>query len=479
MRRLADRLLGHPLSAIGLVLALASGCVFAGLVVVHLLASPANPYADIVVFVMLPPLFVVGLLLMAVGLRLERRQPRTAPLSEPPWPRLDLNLPETRRALVFVTVATLISLVALSFASQRAVEYSESQEFCGQTCHQVMGPHFTAHQSGLHSRVGCVQCHVEPGAQGFLRAKLHGTNQLRLALTNKYPRPVLSPVHVGRPNVYTSCEQCHWPDRFIGDVVKVVYEFADDEKNSKTMSTLRLHVGGPVAGTGSGTGIHWHMNRSNVVEYVALDEALEQIPYVRVEASDGTLREYFAKGVTAGDLEGKTRRRMGCIDCHNRPAHRFASTPERAVDAAMGEGLISADIPFVRRQAVRALRTDYADQAAALAGIERAIRGALAAGKTDGFDEGALRQAVAVSQAIYRTNIFPSMKIGWGTYPDRVGHTTSQGCFRCHDESHVTKDGRALGQDCELCHSIEERTEPQLPDGRPTEGIGGVVMKAL
>ena len=119
----------------------------------------------------------------------------------------------------------------------------------------------------------------------------------------------------------------------------------------------------------------------------------------------------------------------------------------------MGAGLISAEIPFIRREAVRALRVEYPDQDAALAGIERAIRGAIDSERR--LDEDALRQAVAVSQAIYRTNIFPSMKITWGTYPDRVGHTTSQGCFRCHDDSHVTKDGRALGQDCELCHSIE------------------------
>ena len=154
MRRLAVRLVSHPISAVGLVLALASGCVFAGLVVIHLFASPGNPYADIVVFVMLPPLFGVGVLLMAIGLRFERRRPRTAQVGELAWPKVDLNIPETRRALFFVTAATLVSLVALSFASQRAVEYSESQEFCGQACHQVMGPHYTAHQSGLHSRVG-------------------------------------------------------------------------------------------------------------------------------------------------------------------------------------------------------------------------------------------------------------------------------------------------------------------------------------
>jgi hypothetical protein len=437
------------------VLALASACVFVGLVVVHLFASPGNPYADIVVFVMLPPLIAAGLLLLAIGLRLERKRPRTAEIGQAAWPRLDLNVPATRHALFFVAAATLLSLVALSFASQRAVEYSESQEFCGQACHQVMGPHYTAHQSGLHSRVGCVECHVEPGAQGFLNAKLNGTNQLRLVITNRYPRPLVSPTTTERPNVYTSCEQCHWPDRFIGDVVKVVDEFADDEANSKSTSTLRVHVGGPVAGTGTGSGIHWHMNRSNVVEYVALDENLEQIPYVRVATSDGRVREYFAEGADAADLQARPRRRMGCIDCHNRPAHRFASTPERAVDAAMGAGMISQQIPFIRREAVKALRVEYADQDAALGGIERDIRRAIGAVKTDGLDEAGLRQAIAVTQTIYRSNIFPSMKIGWGTYPDRVGHTTSQGCFRCHDDSHTTRDGRALGQDCELCHSIE------------------------
>lgn len=455
MRGFGLRLVTHPISAIGIVVAVASGCVFLGLAVLHLFGAPANPYADIVVFVMLPAVFALGLLLVPVGFWLQRRRPRTAAAGGPVWPTLDLNVPGTRRALLLVSAATLVSLVALSFASQRAVEYSESQQFCGQTCHQVMGPHFTAHENGLHGRVNCVACHIEPGAQGFLRAKLHGTNQLRLALTDRYPRPLLSPVNVGRPNVYTSCERCHWPDRFIGDVVKVIYEFADDEANSKTVTTLRLHVGGPVAGTGSGTGIHWHMNRSNVVEYVALDETLEQIPYVRVSTRDGQVREYFTKGFEAGSLDGRGKRRMGCIDCHNRPAHTFASAPDRAVDAAMGAGLISAGIPYIRREAIRALRTEYPDQFAALAGIDRTITSGVRSAKADGVDEAALRQAVAVSQAIYRTNIFPSMKVGWGTYPNRIGHTTSQGCFRCHDDSHVTKDGRVLGQDCELCHSIE------------------------
>jgi len=254
--------------------------------------------------------------------------------------------------------------------------------------------------------------------------------------------------------VHTSCEQCHWPDRFIGDVIKVVNEYADDSANTETRTTLRMHVRGPISGTSTGIGIHWHMNRGNRVEYVALDAKLEQLPYVRISTPDGAVREYFAKGFTERELAGKTLRQMECTDCHNRPAHRFGSTAEQSVDAAIGAGLISAKIPFIRREAVKALLTEYASQEAALAGIDRAIRAGVRPMLP--ADAGpALEQAIDVTQSIYRTNVFPTMKIGWGTYPNQLGHTTTQGCFRCHDDDHKTKDGLVISQDCEQCHIVE------------------------
>jgi hypothetical protein len=60
--------------------------------------------------------------------------------------------------------------------------------------------------------------------------------------------------------------------------------------------------------------------------------------------------------------------------------------------------------------------------------------------------------AVAALQTIYRRNVFPVMKVTFGTYPDNVGHTTSSGCFRCHDGSLTAKDGTTIGADCEYCH---------------------------
>ncbi len=375
MRRVLAAALRNRISAIGAALTTASGLLFLFLIALELLGFLKNPYVGLIIFVLVPTFFVVGLLLIPVGLWLESRR-RGAEAPVPGWPKLDLRDPTTRRMLGFVGIVTLVNLAIISTASFGAVEYTESETFCGQVCHDVMGPEFVAHQNGLHARILCVSCHVGPGAGAFLSAKLNGTRQLGLVFTGKYSRPIPTPIE-GMPDVQSTCEHCHAPDRFVGDKIKVFFEHADDEANTQTKTTVRLHVGGPVSGTGSGTGIHWHMNRANLVEYVAADEKREKISYVRVTTGDGKVREYFAEGVTASELEGKPRRRMGCLDCHNRPAHKFGTTPERAVDAALGEGLISAKIPFVRREAVRALSAAYPSHDVAIPEIERALRAAL------------------------------------------------------------------------------------------------------
>jgi NapC/NirT cytochrome c family protein len=452
MRPTVAAALRNPVSRIGVAVTTASGLLFLFLLALELVGLLKNPYSGLVVFVMVPLLFVVGLLLIPFGVAKERRRAARG-VAPPAWPRIDLNDPGIRRTVLILTAATLVNLLLVSFASYGAVEYTESQTFCGQACHTVMEPEFVAHQSGPHGRVHCVACHVGPGAEGFLTAKLSGTRQLVLAVSGSYHRPIPTPEEM--PDVRNSCEQCHWPDRWIGDKIKVLYEHADDEANTRTMTTVRLHVGGPVAGTGGGIGIHWHMNRANSVEYVTHDDQREQIPYVRVTTPDGRVREYFGEGVTAAAMQGKPRRRMGCLDCHSRPAHRFAASAEREVDAALGTGRISEKIPFIRREAVRALRATYATQDVAFREIDRSIRAAINARLPHGFEEADLGRAIGVTQAIYRANVFPSMKVTWGSYTNQLGHVTSTGCFRCHDESHKTTDGVAIRQDCELCHSIE------------------------
>jgi hypothetical protein len=317
-----------------------------------------------------------------------------------------------------------------------------------------MKPEFEAHQMGTHAKVHCVQCHVGPGPGAFLSAKFNGTRQLWLVARGTYQRPIPAPIH-NLPPVEGTCQSCHWPDRYVGDKTKVFYEYADDAANSETKTTVQLHVGGAVAGTGSGQGIHWHMNRANMVEYLATDEKRETITYVKSTGADGRVREFFADGVSAADVAGKPLRQMDCTDCHNRAAHSFGTTPERAVDAAIGAGLIDRSIPFIRREAVKAVRANYASHDAADAQIDRSIRDALKANLPQGFEEAALRRAIGVTQAIYRRNVFPEMNVTWGSYANQLGHTTSNGCFRCHTETHKTRDGLTIKQDCESCHSIE------------------------
>jgi NapC/NirT cytochrome c family, N-terminal region len=450
MRPVVAAALRSRIAAIGVTLTTAGALLFFVLVALDLFGYLENPYAGIVVFILLPAIFVVGLLLIPLGLWWDRRRGRV----EPGPVTFTLSDPNVRRTVLFVAVASMINLAIVSFASFGAVEYSESQAFCGQTCHPVMKPEFEAHQFGPHAKVHCVSCHVGPGAGAFLSAKFNGSRQLWLVASHTYHRPIPAPIH-NLPPIAGTCENCHWPDRFIGDVTKVFSEYADDEANTETKTTVRLHVGGAVSGTGGGMGIHWHMNRSNVVEYLAADEAREKITYVKTTAGDGNVREYYAEGVTAADVAGKPLRRMDCTDCHNRAAHSFGSTPERAIDAAIGAGLIDKTIPFIRREAVKAVRATYASHEAADQEIDRSIRDALKARLPRGFEEAVLRRSIGVTQAIYRRNVFPEMNVTWGTYPNQIGHTTSNGCFRCHADTHKTRDGLTIKQDCESCHSIE------------------------
>jgi hypothetical protein len=142
------------------------------------------------------------------------------------------------------------------------------------------------------------------------------------------------------------------------------------------------------------------------------------------------------------------------MDCHNRPAHTFFFTPERAVDAAIAQGRIPRELPFVRREAVAAVRATHANEAAALTAIASRLNGFY--GSHGGVDGGLVRRAVSTTQQIWTTNVFPAMKVEWGTYPNHIGHVDTPGCFRCHDDSHKSADGKAISQDCELCHTLPE-----------------------
>jgi hypothetical protein len=445
--------LRHPLSLAGVAVATASAVGFLALVAADLLGLFTNPYAGLVIFIALPALFVAGLVLIPFGIWLQRRAARRDPSTADDWPVIDLRRRRVRTILLVVTALTAVNAIIILVAGYGALHWMESPSFCGQTCHTPMHPQFTAWQNGPHGSVACVACHVGEGGKALIHSKLAGVRQLVHVTTGNYPRPIPASAADLRPALET-CGACHSPSLSHGVRSRTVHEYADDETNSETVTELKLHVGGPGAPTASGRAIHWHADPSVRVEYIATDVDRQSIPFVRVTRAGGEVKEYVVEGTTPQTLAAGTLRVMDCVDCHNAAAHRISPTAEQAVDRAMAAGQISRGLPFARRESVRLLTADYRDEAAATAGIDSGLRDLYAA---NAVDEHELARTIASVQRLYRTNVFPAMKVTWGVYRDNRGHTTSDGCFRCHDGSHVDRDGSAIGDDCAYCHDESDR----------------------
>jgi nitrate/TMAO reductase-like tetraheme cytochrome c subunit len=446
----------NPISALGFLLTTTGAFLFLAAFSLELFGLHTNPYIGIVFFLVFPSIFLAGLLLIPIGVWRERRRRRAGRVSSVHWPRLDLNNPRQRRWAGFAFIATIVNVLIVSLAAYRGIEYMDSPAFCGQVCHKVMHPEFVAYQQGPHARVTCVQCHIGSGAPWFVRSKLSGTRQVFAVLFKSYDRPIPSPVENLRP-ARDTCEQCHWPEKFHGDMIRVVSEFAEDETNTESRTTLRVHVGGGSEKMGIASGIHWHMLGANHIEYIATDDKRQVISYVYMRDRNGRVREYTAEGVTPEQLARGERRVMDCMDCHNRPSHPFDATAERAVNSALATGEIPKTLPFVRREAVAVMKSSYATKDDGSTAIAARLRDFYRTKYHNVYMERRqdVERAVRVTQSLYDRNIFPQMNVQWGTYPNNIGHMDFPGCFRCHDEAHKAKDGSVIRQDCELCHKIE------------------------
>ena len=437
----------NPISLIGLAVSTAMAIVFVGLFVLDALGQVSNPYFGLLLFVAVPAIFVAGMLLIPIGVWRQHRRVRAGRTADE-WPVIDLRLPRTRSVIFGVAVLTCVNLLIVSLAAYGTVHHMETAEFCGSTCHTTMEPEWKAYQVFPHSQVTCVSCHVGPGAGALIESKVAGTRQLWQLFTNNVPTPVPAPVRTMRPARET-CQTCHWSEKRHGEKLRAVHEYADDEGSTETITNLQLHVGGGRAEVG-GSGIHWHMNIDNRVEYIATDSQRQVIPWVKLTDRAGNVREYTVEGTTPEQLAAGERRTMDCMDCHNRPAHTFEPTPERAIDNAIALGALSRELPFTRREAVAALKDGYESTPAAMAGIDARLRKFYGA-RGDGAP---LDRLVTGVQQVYQRNVFPAMKVAWGTYPNNIGHTFFNGCFRCHDDNHKAANGAVIKQDCESCHAF-------------------------
>jgi nitrate/TMAO reductase-like tetraheme cytochrome c subunit len=456
MRRIFPSSFYNLLTLVGAAIAGVSFGLILFLILLESLAEQPKPYMGIIAFVILPAIMMVGIVLIIWGILREHRRERLGKPHGLRLPQIDLNNPRHRTAFTTVVVGGILLLLFSAFGSFKAYEYTDSDEFCGTICHSVMEPEFTAYQYSPHARVGCVACHIGPGADWFVRSKISGSYQLYAVAFNKYPKPIPTPIENLRPAQET-CEQCHWPKHFFSEKKHVNTYYLSDEHNTKWTLNLLMKIGGGNIEAGPTSGIHWHMNIAHEVTYKALDRERQVIPWVRSRTPDGkeTIYRDTEIEISEDSLQKTFTRRMDCIDCHNRPTHIY-HPPARSVNHLMSLGWIDHKLPNVKSIAVKALEMPYTTKQHGLDSIKMIIEGfyqenypSLASTLQTKIDS-----VVQQVQTIYRRNYFPEMKVSWSKFPDNIGHLYYKGCFRCHDGKHVSDDGKVLSRDCNTCHTI-------------------------
>jgi nitrate/TMAO reductase-like tetraheme cytochrome c subunit len=467
-------LLRNPISLVGFALAVVSLVNILFLFVIDLMSEHPNAYVGILAYMVAPGFLILGLLLVPVGAWIDRRRRLSQKPGETPrYLRIDFSDPGQRGAVAFFLSFLVVFVMMSAIGSYRAYEFTDSVQFCGQLCHSVMNPEFTAYQLSPHARVACVDCHVGAGATWYVRSKLSGARQVFATTFNTFPRPIPTPVKNLRPAQET-CEQCHWPRKFYGAQLKVFTHYGSDEKNTFRQIRMLIKTGGGDPTTGSPSGIHWHMNISNRITYVASDEKRQNIVYIHVKDLQGRVTEYFAKDSTMSkeQIEKAPKRLMDCVDCHNRPTHIYVP-PDQSVDLALLARRIDVSLPFIKQQSVSALTNTYKSTEEAMQGIATEVH-QFYAGKYPSLEktkEIEIRNAIAELQRIYRSTSFPEMKLDWKTHNNNIGHFYFLGCFRCHDGQHVSADGKVISKDCDTCHTVlseqEGNAAPVTSEGMP------------
>ncbi|PLX22496.1 MAG: cytochrome C, partial [Marinilabiliales bacterium] len=372
------------------------------------------------------------------------------------WPVLDLNIAKNRNALIIFGIGSLFFLFLTAMGSYEAFHYTESVEFCGTLCHEVMEPEYVAYQNSPHSKVVCVACHVGSGADWYVKSKLSGVRQVIAVITDDFDRPIETPVRNLRPARET-CEECHWPQKFYERQLRYSKHFLTDEENTEWNISMQMKIGPTHSAQGLSEGIHWHINPDVKIEYISKEHDREQISWVKytdLKTGKVTIYEDETQPFNDEKIESSEPRVMDCMDCHNRPSHNYL-TPQEFVDHSMASGDIPSDLPFIKSVAMSVFTETYPTKDTMLMEIENYVR--------DYYDrkfddkelyKDKIEKAISGLKKDASSYIFPEMKASWDVYPNHIGHKTFNGCFRCHTDNHKSESGESISKDCNICHNI-------------------------
>ncbi|MFC1563455.1 cytochrome c3 family protein [candidate division KSB1 bacterium] len=441
----------------GVILAVISVCIFWAL---YLLAGSGliqvGSYFGLVLYVVLPVPFGIGLVLIPLGMYLNRKAVREK-IGERRLPVIDLNNERHRHAAMIFSIGTIFVGFFVFFVSYQGFHYTESTEFCGKLCHSVMKPEYITYSNSPHAKVPCVHCHVGAGADWYARSKLSGLYQVYATILDKYPRPIETPIKNLRPARET-CEECHWPGRLFPARERRFNHYLSDEENRLWTIKMIVEIGGSTSDIDSHPGSHWHIHEDVKVEYIATDEKRFEIPWVRLTyltTGEEIVFQSEDSPIEPEKLPDYEIRTMDCIDCHTRPSHSYKS-PKKAINEYMFSKRISTELPEIKMIGVEYLNGEYTAQDSGAAEIRKKTVDYYSENYPDLAVEmsSEIREAADALAEIYLNNYFPSMKSSWAEYPDHIGHLNFPGCFRCHNGNHVTSDNRVITHECNSCHII-------------------------
>jgi nitrate/TMAO reductase-like tetraheme cytochrome c subunit len=410
------------------------------------------------IYIILPGFLLLGLIMIPAGMIISRKRIIASNKNEKKLlPTVDLNNPRHRKAFIIFTIVTLIILFLSTYGSFEAYHLTESVEFCGTLCHKVMEPEYTAYQNSPHANVVCVDCHVGSGASWYVKSKLSGLHQVYAVITKTYPSPIETPLHDLRPARET-CEKCHWPQKFYSRKLQTNKYYLADSLNSEWDIILQMKIGPEYSDLGFREGIHWHINPDIDIEYISENDKRELITYVKYKnKATGEVTIYKNPDVEITDsmIIASNARTMDCIDCHNRPSHKYNSPPVY-FDKAMLTDKVSHEIPFIKKTAMGILKNTFADKDTAMIQIREGIINYYKSGFSKYFENNTVKinESVTALQKAYSQNTFPEMKVSYAVFPDHIGHLEVEGCFRCHNDSFTSGNGRKISRDCNLCHTI-------------------------
>ncbi|MEZ4869630.1 MAG: c-type cytochrome domain-containing protein [Caldilineaceae bacterium] len=340
-------------------------------------------------------------------------------------------------------------------------EYSNSNEFCGSTCH-TMPPEYIAYQASPHASVKCVECHIGRAtiATQFGR-KIQEITHVTSLIGADYEVPIYAKKLRPADQI---CERCHSAKKF-SDSSLVEFKHYDAAQNNQLTSTyLALKTGGGTAQEGQGNGIHWHIE--NKVEFIATDDPHldQEIAWARVTYVNGETKVFQDMNVDlpadfVAQNSGRLKK-LDCMACHNRVSH-LIRTPSDALDDAMARGVVSPEIPYIKQNALAIMERAYPSMEEA----QKAVYGLVDYYQVNWPDYYAAnaQQIWQVSReiyAIYEGLVFPTMSLSWETHPDNIGHKDWAGCFRCHNGSMVSDDNERIPANCTTCHTLPVKDRP-------------------